>query len=159
MDSLVAAVLFLGAQYFLLQRNLGYLGVWLLLVTIVLVYGTRMKYTPSVLMAIGTVVAVIYLSGQSLRERFEDKDKEEKEEKEEEPEAHMDMGSTLIQAYKKLKPVQVQQMQADTKELMATQRELMETLSTLAPQVQQGAELVKSFQGMFGGNIAEVLKK
>jgi hypothetical protein len=158
MDSLVAAVLFLGAQYFLLQRNLGYLGVWLLLVTVVLVYGTRMKYTPSVLMAIGTVVAVIYLSGQSLRERFEDKEEKE-EEKEEEPEAHMDMGSTLIQAYKKLKPVQVQQMQADTKELMATQRELMETLSTLAPQVQQGAELVKSFQGMFGGNIAEVLKK
>jgi len=158
MDSLVAAVLFVGAQYFLLQRNLGYLGVWLLLVTVVLVYGTRMKYTPSVLMAIGTVVAVIYLSGQSLRERFEDKEEKE-EEKEEEPEAHMDMGSTLIQAYKKLKPVQVQQMQADTKELMATQRELMETLSTLAPQVQQGAELVKSFQGMFGGNIAEVLKK
>jgi hypothetical protein len=50
-------------------------------------------------------------------------------------------------------------MRDDTKELMETQKQLVETLSSLGPQVQQGAELVKSFQGMFGGNISEVLKK
>jgi hypothetical protein len=42
---------------------------------------------------------------------------------------------------------------------METQKQLVETLSSLGPQVQQGAELVKSFQGMFGGNISDVLKK
>ena len=50
-------------------------------------------------------------------------------------------------------------MRDDTKELMETQQQLMETLSSLGPQVKQGAELVKSFQGMFGGNLTEVLKQ
>jgi hypothetical protein len=71
----------------------------------------------------------------------------------------MDIGSTIMNAYKKMDPAQVQQMASDTKELMSTQKQLMETISMLGPQVQQGAELIKSFKGMFGGNISEVVKQ
>jgi len=35
----------------------------------------------------------------------------------------------------------------------------METLSSLGPQVKQGAELVDSFKTMFSGNLSEVLKQ
>ena len=74
-------------------------------------------------------------------------------------EHHLDAGTTILHAFQKLNPDQVLQMRNDTKELMETQKQLVETLSSLGPQVQQGAELVKSFQGMFGGNIAEVVKQ
>jgi hypothetical protein len=162
-DVWVASILLLGAVLLLIKKNLSYLSVWLLLITVILAYGTRMKYTPAVLLGIGTVLGVIFLSGNLLRERFEDKNEEEKQEdsekKSDEPEPHMDMGTTIMNAYKRMKPEQVQQMQDDTKELMETQRQLMDTISMLGPQVQQGAELVKTFQGMFGGNISDVLKQ
>lgn len=122
-----------------------------------------MKYTPAVLLGIGTVMGVVIISGGRLRERFEDKNEEEKsednEKKSDDPEPHMDMGTTIMNAYKRMKPEQVQQMQEDTKELMETQQQLMETIGMLGPQVQQGAELVKTFQGMFGGNISDILNQ
>jgi hypothetical protein len=146
-----------------MNRNLTYLSVWLLAISVILSYGTRMKYTISVLIAIVAVLAVIMISGQRLRERFEDKNEEEKrdiiDKKDDDPEPHMDMGQTLLSAYKKLDSSQVSQMQSDTRELMETQQQLIQTLSSLGPQVQQGAELIKTFQGMFGGNIADVLKQ
>jgi hypothetical protein len=174
-DVLIASVLLGAAALFLLNRNLAYLSVWLLLVTVVLGYGVRIPYTASVLLAIGTVMAVVWVSGTSLRERFEDND-EEREEKNvkgrkqnederpqsdttNDPEPHIDMGSTIMNAYKRMKPEQVSQMREDTKELMETQKQLIDTLSMLGPQVQQGAELIKTFQGMFGGNISDVLKQ
>lgn len=172
-DILIASVLFVGAEVYLLNRNLGYLSAWLLLVTIVLSYGARLKYTPAVLMSIGVVGLVIWLSGSFYRERFEDKDQGEDEESVSEqrkrdsrpqsdttndPEPHIDMGSTLLSAYKRMKPEQVKQMREDTKELMETQQQLIQTLSMLGPQVQQGAELIKTFQGMFGGSLTDVVK-
>ena len=163
-DILIASVLFVGAEVYLLNRNLGYLSAWLLLVTIVLSYGARLKYTPAVLMSIGVVGVVIWLSGSFYRERFEDKDQEESEERRpqsdttNDPEPHIDMGSTLLSAYKRMKPEQVKQMREDTKELMETQQQLIQTLSMLGPQVQQGAELIKTFQGMFGGSLTDVVK-
>jgi hypothetical protein len=156
-DALIAGVLLLGSELFLLHRNLAYLSVWLLMITIILSYGTRIKYTAAVLLAIGAVFAVILISGQTLRERFEDKNEEEKQD--DEPDPHMDIGSTLINAYNKLDKGQIANMQSDTKELMDTQQQLIQTLSSLGPQVQQGAELIKSFQGMFGGNLTDVLKQ
>jgi hypothetical protein len=165
-DVVVGSVLLLGAMLFLLHKNLGYLSAWLLLITIVLKYGVRMHYTAAVLLSIGCVLAVIWISGTALRERFEDLNEEEKHEKkekkvkeEDDPEPHMDMGSTILTAFKRMNPEQVAQMRGDTKELMETQQQLIETLGMLGPQVQQGAELIKTFQGMFGGNLSEVLKQ
>lgn len=163
-DAAIASILILGTLAFLARRNLTYLATWLVLITIVLAYGARLRYTPAVILAIGVVIAVIWVSGTRLREQFENEKGEEDEKAEpagddESPEPHLDMGSTLLSAYKRMKPEQVAQMRNDTKELMETQQQLIETLSMLGPQVQQGAELVKSFQGMFGGNLMDVLKQ
>lgn len=163
-DILIAGALLLGAELFLLQRNLAYLSVWLLLITVVLAYGTRMKYTAAVVVAIIAVLAVIIVSGQRIREGMEVEEKsgdddKKKKESTDDPEPHMDKAQTMLNAFKSLSPKQVSAMREDTKELMETQQQLMETLSALGPQVQQGAELVKSFQGMFGGNLFDVIKQ
>lgn len=159
-DAYIGGILLIAAIYFLMQRNLSYLSVWLLMITIILAYGTRMKYTAAVVFAILIVLAVIWISGQRIREGMDvkEKDGEEKQEKEEEPEPHMDKAETMLNAFNGLSPKQVAAMREDTKELMETQQQLMQTLSSLGPQVQQGAELIKSFQGMFGGNLLDVLK-
>ena len=91
------------------------------------------------------------------------KDKKKSEDEEPSPndseskEHHLDAGTTILHAFQKLNPDQVLQMRDDTKELMETQKQLMETLSSLGPQVKQGAELVDSFKSMFSGNLPEVL--
>jgi len=158
------------AVVFLVQRNVGYLAVWLLLITIVIGYGVRMPLTAAVTLGIGTVAAVIYISGETLKEKYENpskKDKKKREDDDDEPspndpeskEHHLDAGTTILHAFQKLNPDQVLQMRDDTKELMETQKQLMETLSSLGPQVKQGAELVDSFKSMFSGNLPEVLKQ
>jgi hypothetical protein len=183
-DTAVAALLLLISIVFLVQRRVGYLAVWLLLVTVVIGYGVRMPLTLAATLGIATVAAVVLLSSQALREGYENpnESKDKKDSKEDnkkgdssEPkphsssksdkvednniDAHIDAGTTVLHAFQKLNPEQVLQMRDDTKELMETQQQLMETLSSLGPQVKQGAELVKSFQGMFGGNLTEVLKQ
>ena len=158
------------AVVFLVQRRVGYLAVWLLLITVVIGYGVRMPLTAAVTLGIGTVAAVIYVSGETLKERYENPSKKEKEsvkDEEEEPkphdpeskEHHLDAGTTILHAFQKLNPDQVLQMRDDTKELMETQKQLVDTLSSLGPQVKQGAELVESFKSMFSGNLPEILGK
>jgi hypothetical protein len=167
-DTVVAATMLLIAVVFLVQQKVGYLAVWLLLITVVIGYGVRMPLTAAVVLGVGTVAAVIYISGETLKERYENPSKKEKEtKKEEEPEPHdteskehhLDAGTTILHAFQKLNPEQVLQMRDDTKELMATQKQLVETLSSLGPQVKQGAELVESFKSMFSGNLPEVLNQ
>ena len=169
-DTVVAATMLLIAVVFLVQRRVGYLAVWLLLITVVIGYGVRMPLTAAVTLGIGTVAAVIYVSGETLKERYENPSKKEKEsekDEEEEPkphdpeskEHHLDAGTTILHAFQKLNPDQVLQMRDDTKELMETQKQLVDTLSSLGPQVKQGAELVESFKSMFSGNLPEILGK
>jgi hypothetical protein len=175
-DTAVASLLLLVTIVFLVQRQLGYLAVWLVLITVVVGYGVRMPLTAAVTLGIATIAGVVLISGQALKENYENptesdekKDKEKHEKKDPEPhtdsksakieDSHLDAGTTVLHAFQKLNPEQVLQMRDDTKELMDTQKQLVETLSSLGPQVQQGAELVKSFQGMFGGNLTEVLKQ
>lgn len=155
------------AVVFLVQRKVGYLAVWLLLITVVIGYGVRMPLTAAVTIGVGSVAAVIYISGETLKERYENPSKKDKNDDDDEPsphdseskEHHLDAGTTILHAFQKLNPDQVLQMRDDTKELMATQKQLMETLSSLGPQVKQGAELVDSFKSMFSGNLPEVLKQ
>jgi len=157
------------AVVFLVQRNVGYLAVWLLLITVVIGYGVRMPLTAAVTIGVGTVAAVIYISGETLKETYENPSKKStnKDDDDSEPsphdseskEHHLDAGTTILHAFQKLNPDQVLQMRDDTKELMETQKQLMETLSSLGPQVKQGAELVDSFKSMFSGNLPEVLSQ
>lgn len=176
-DTLVALVLILGTVVFLIQRRLGYVAVWLLLITSVLGYGIRMPLTISAILGIITTIMVILVSGYAMREGYENPSKSEETKKSEEPsghsttkskegqirdedlEAHIDAGTTILHAFQKLKPEQVLQMREDTKELMETQKQLVDTLASLGPQIKQGAELMHSFQEMFGGNVLDVVKQ
>jgi hypothetical protein len=176
-DTAIASLLLLVTIVFLVQRRLGYLAVWLVLITVVIGYGVRMPLVAAVTLGIATIAGVVLISGQALKENYENpteseekkSKKEDKEKKDPEPhsdsksskieDSHLDAGTTVLHAFQKLNPEQVLQMRDDTKELMETQKQLVETLSSLGPQVQQGAELIKSFQGMFGGNLTEVLKQ
>ena len=178
-DTVVAATMLLIAVVFLVQRKVGYLAVWLLLITVVIGYGVRMPLTGAVVLGVGTVAAVVYVSGETLKETYknpskkskkngdgfepeEEKEKEEEVKSEPEPhseEHHLDAGTTILHAFQKLNPEQVLQMRDDTKELMETQKQLVQTLSSLGPQVQQGAELIDSFKTMFAGNLPEVMKQ
>ena len=179
MDFAVASVVFLGSIVFLVQTKLSYLAAWLVVVAIVMKYGAHLPWTVSVGGAVATVAAVIYISGETLKERYENASKDEKDDdgpkphtdkdknkhehvegkagksgkasKDEDGEAHLDAGTTILHAFQKLKPDQVMAMRDDTKELMETQKQLVETLGALGPQVKQGAELVNSFKNMFAG--------
>ncbi len=69
---------------------------------------------------------------------------------EEDGDYHLDAGTTFLNAYKSLKPDQLASMTKDTQELMQTQRQLMSTLASLKPLIQDGKEMMDMFQGYFG---------
>jgi hypothetical protein len=69
---------------------------------------------------------------------------------------HLDAGTTFMNAYKSLKPEQIAAMTKDTQELMQTQRQLMSTLSTLKPLIQDGKQMMDMFQSYFGNGTASM---
>lgn len=69
---------------------------------------------------------------------------------------HLDAGTTFMNAYKSLKPEQIASMTKDTQELMQTQRQLMSTLSTLKPLIQDGKQMMDMFQSYFGSGNASM---
>ncbi len=75
---------------------------------------------------------------------------------EDDAEFHLDAGTTFLNAYKSLKPDQVNAMTKDTQELMQTQKQLMSTLQTLKPLIKDGKEMMEMFQGYFGGGQASL---
>jgi hypothetical protein len=64
--------------------------------------------------------------------------------------AHIDIGTTLMNALNSLKPDQVKQMTEDSRKLMETQKSLMGMLGNMKPMVQDGKQLMETFQEMFG---------
>ena len=69
---------------------------------------------------------------------------------------HLDAGTTFMNAYKSLKPEQIAAMTKGTQELMQTQRQLMSTLSTLKPLIQDGKQMMDMFQSYFGNGTASM---
>jgi hypothetical protein len=65
---------------------------------------------------------------------------------------HLDAGTTFMNAYKSLKPDQIAAMTKDTQELMDTQKQLMATLNTLKPLMQDGKSMMDTFQSYFGSS-------
>ena len=63
---------------------------------------------------------------------------------------HIDQGTTVMNALNALKPDQIQQMSADTQKLIDTQKSLMSMLSTVKPMMQDGKQMMDTFQQMFG---------
>lgn len=161
-DTLVASLFLIFGIVFLVQRRMAVLAVWLVLISVIVAFGLRTPAVVAVLIGFVTVFLVASLGHHRLLERFENdsQSEEAKEEKKKGPEphgeddTHMDVGSTILHAYRKLDPEQVMQMRKDTQELMATQKNLVETLSMLGPQVQQGAQLIETFKKTFGGSLS-----
>jgi hypothetical protein len=65
---------------------------------------------------------------------------------------HIDTGTTVINALNALKPDQIQAMSADTQKLIDTQKSLMSMLSSMKPMLQDGKQMMDTFQEMFGNN-------
>lgn len=64
--------------------------------------------------------------------------------------AHIDVGTTMMNALNALKPDQVKQMTDDTRKLLDTQKSLMGMLSSMKPMLQDGKALMGTFNDMFG---------
>lgn len=153
MDSLVAGVLFVGVTVYFMRRRVTQLLFWVILTYIVCFNWVHSSRTVAVLMGILSAYLVTYVS---TREHFEEEDlAKKKDEDPKEPEStgksgHVDLGTTILHAYRNLSPEQIGGMKRDTKELMELQKELMGTLAEMKPAIEQGAELLGTFSQFFG---------
>ena len=153
MDRVLAVFLFGCAAVFLYQRKMTSMIMWLGLAYVITHYVCHMSHTVSVISGIVGVYLISMVTHQTF-EGFEE------EKKEKEPEAappktddpHVDVGTTILHAYRNLSPEQIGGMRRDTKELMGLQKELMGSLSEMKPAIEQGAELLKTFGQFFGKN-------
>jgi len=66
---------------------------------------------------------------------------------------HIDAGTTLLGALNSLKPEQVEAMTNDTRALLNTQKSLMGMLQSMKPMMNDGKELLSTFQDMFGSQM------
>lgn len=62
---------------------------------------------------------------------------------------HIDAGTTVMNAINALKPDQIKAMTLDTKQLIETQKSLMGMLQTFQPMVNEGKQMMETFQEMF----------
>jgi hypothetical protein len=150
MDSLLALILGLGVAYYFFCKRTFSLIVWGLIGYLISLNYLNKSRTVSVLAGIALALGVMYCS---TREQFEGEKPEETEETE--PKAtgksgHVDLGTTILHAYRNLSPEQIGGMKRDTKELMELQKELMGTLAEMKPAIEQGAELLGTFSQFFG---------
>lgn len=158
-DSIIAGLLFVGTAVYLMKRNLQNLLVWVILIYMIASYGFRISCTISMLLAL-VGLYVISVITRNTWEGFENDsdDEDEKPKKKEDPspappktdDPHVDIGTTILHAYRNLTPEQIGGMRRDTKELMSLQKELMGSLSEMKPAIEQGAELLRTFSTFFG---------
>jgi hypothetical protein len=155
-DTLLGGGLFVAASIYLIQRNLAHAVAWLALMYIV-ASQAGMSHTLAVLASIVGIYLISYVT----KETFENEGKEKEEStttKKEDPkpappktdDPHVDIGTTILHAYRNLTPEQIGGMRRDTKELMGLQKELMGSLAEMKPAIEQGAELLKTFGTFFG---------
>jgi len=79
----------------------------------------------------------------------DDDDDDDNDDDDDDMDNYLDAGSTFIKAYKNLSPNAIEGMTNDTKELIETQKNLMETLKTLGPVVKEGHKVLKTFENYF----------
>jgi hypothetical protein len=63
---------------------------------------------------------------------------------------HIDISSTLMNAVNSLNPDQIKAMSKDTQQLIETQKSLMGMLGSMKPMLNDGKQLMETFQQMFG---------
>jgi len=64
----------------------------------------------------------------------------------------LDAGKTIMKAMEAFDSDTVSSMTTDTKDLLKTQKKLMEMLTQMRPVLADGKELLQTFSGMFGGS-------
>lgn len=163
-DTAVGGILFTIVAARLLQKGIVSILVWFVVATAVASHGLRAPLTISV--AIG-IIAIYGLSVLTQRtfEGFEDEvpveEKTDDNPKTPSPappktsDPHVDIGTTILHAYRNLSPEQIGGMRKDTRELLELQKELMGSLSEMKPAIEQGAELLKTFSTFFGDSAAQ----
>lgn len=158
-DTIVGGLLFTVVAAKLMQKRLVSIVVWFIIAIAIAYYSLRTPLTISV--AIGVIIIYgLSLLTQRTYEGFEDEVPVE-EKKEENPKTpgpappktddpHVDIGTTILHAYRNLSPEQIGGMRKDTRELLELQKELMGSLTEMKPAIEQGAELLKTFSTFFG---------
>jgi hypothetical protein len=153
-DSVLAGILFLGVTYYLLKKNVPQMLIWVVLGYLVAFNWVHSSRTVAVLVCIASAMTVCYYSTREYFEQEKLEEKKESDPKEPEPTGkstpHVDLGTTILHAYRNLTPEQIGGMRRDTKELMGLQKELMGTLAEMKPAIEQGAELLGTFSQFFG---------
>jgi hypothetical protein len=59
-----------------------------------------------------------------------------------------DIMKTIKSAYENMTPEQIEHMTKDTKELMTSQKQLIETLQTMTPIVKEGMKMMEMFNNL-----------
>lgn len=161
MDKLLAGLFFVLVAVYFIQRNLSEMLVWVILVFVFAHFTCNVSATVSVILGLVAVYLLMMVSNHSWEgfENDEEKDESGSKKKKDDPkpantpsdsDPHVDIGSTILHAYRNLTPEQIGGMRRDTKELMSLQKELMGSLSEMKPAIEQGAELLSTFSQFFG---------
>ena len=64
----------------------------------------------------------------------------------------LDTKNTILDIYKGLGPKELKGLNNETKELMKTQKNLISTLKTMGPVLDQGKDIISSFNNYFGND-------
>lgn len=160
LESVLAGALLSLVVAHLLKRRLGSVLIWLGLAIVFASYGMGMGHLLSVVFGIVVLWTISMITAKTW-EGFENEESEEKEEKKDKHptpappktgDPHVDVGTTILHAYRNLSPEQIGGMRKDTRELLELQKELMGSLGEMKPAIEQGAELLKTFSTFFGDN-------
>jgi hypothetical protein len=154
LDTAVAGGLFAIVAAKLLQKKLFSM---LALFTVLIFMIRNILFTPYTI-TVGLAIIGLYLICYITQQTWEGFENEEKEEDPKNPnpappktsDPHVDVGTTILHAYRNLTPEQIGGMRRDTRELLELQKELMGSLSEMKPAIEQGAELLKTFSTFFG---------
>jgi len=150
-DMLIAVILAAAAFAYLYSRNHPYAFVWTV-VGYLLAYNSVFTSSRVLSVIAGVVLTFIVLMHphRLIFENFENEEKEGEPEPTGKSTPHVDLGTTILHAYRNLSPEQIGGMKRDTKELMELQKELMGTLAEMKPAIEQGAQLLGTFSQFFG---------
>jgi hypothetical protein len=159
LETVLAGVLLSLVAAHLLKRRLGSVLIWLGLGIVFASYGLKLGQLMSVVFGIVVVWGISMVTAKTW-EGFEDEvpGKEKEQQKKEGPspappktgDPHVDVGTTILHAYRNLTPEQIGGMRRDTRELLELQKELMGSLAEMKPAIEQGADLLKTFSTFFG---------
>jgi len=88
------------------------------------------------------------------QENFKEDEDDEQETFEPVSDNKIDEKSSYLEMFKSLKPTEVAGLNKDTQELMATQKQLMETLQNMGPALKEGKNILDTFKNYFGDTSA-----